>query len=166
MEYSEEENKAIKEELQSFIQKYEPYVFYSKQHGDTAEINSYIKRFDNYRKILNLIEKQKKEIEELERYKSVYENLRKEFDKLTEKVLGKDYYNYGCDTYICDKYTCEDIARKKVKILFKDKNSIPKEAIREKIEYYKKQNNDLDDYTNEIEALEELLGEDKLCIKE
>lgn len=36
---------------------------------------------------------------------------------------------------------------------------IPKEAIREKIEYYKKQNNELDDFTCEIDALEELLGE-------
>lgn len=53
---------------------------------------------------------------------------------MVEKVLGKDYYNYGCDTYTCDRYTCEDIARKKVKILFKEKDSIPKEAIIEKIE--------------------------------
>jgi len=45
------------------------------------------------------------------------------------------------------------------KLLEIRKNSVPKEAIREKIEYYKNQNNDLDDYTNEIEALEELLGE-------
>ena len=37
-------------------------------------------------------------------------------------------------------------------------NSVPKEAIREKIEYYKKQNNELDDFTCEIDVLEELLG--------
>ena len=37
---------------------------------------------------------------------------------------------------------------------------IPKEAIREKIEYYKKQNNELDDFTCEIDALEELLGDE------
>ena len=85
---SEEELKAI-EELKRFINKYEPFVFYSKQKGDTAEINPHIRMYENYKAILNLIEKQQKEIEN-----SVSK------DKIREKM--QEYYEkaspYDCDT--------------------------------------------------------------------
>jgi len=38
-----------------------------------------------------------------------YENLRKHFKKMTEKILGKDYYNMGADVYTCDEFICDDI---------------------------------------------------------
>lgn len=40
-----------------------------------------------------------------------YQNLRKNFNKLVECVLGEDYYNMGMDVYTCDELTCEDIAK-------------------------------------------------------
>ena len=42
-----------------------------------------------------------------ERY--ILENLRKNYDKVTEHVLGDDYYNIGCDVYTCDDFTCNDL---------------------------------------------------------
>lgn len=41
-----------------------------------------------------------------------YENLRKNFHKMIDDVLGKDYYNTGMDVYECDRICCEDIAYK------------------------------------------------------
>ena len=42
-----------------------------------------------------------------ERY--ILENLRKNYDKVTEHVLGDDYYNMACDVYTCDDFTCNDL---------------------------------------------------------
>ena len=42
-----------------------------------------------------------------ERY--ILENLRKNYSKVTEHVLGDDYYNIGCDVYTCDDFTCNDL---------------------------------------------------------
>ena len=42
-----------------------------------------------------------------ERY--ILQNLRKNYDKVTEHVLGDDYYNMGCDVYTCDDFTCNDL---------------------------------------------------------
>lgn len=42
-----------------------------------------------------------------ERY--ILENLRKNYSKVTEHVLGDDYYNIGCDVYTCDDFTCSDL---------------------------------------------------------
>ena len=42
-----------------------------------------------------------------ERY--ILENLRKNYDKVTEHVLGDDYYNMACDVYACDDFTCSDL---------------------------------------------------------
>lgn len=41
-----------------------------------------------------------------------YESLRHHFDKMTNEVLGKDYYNMGMDVYTCDEIICQDITRK------------------------------------------------------
>jgi len=40
-----------------------------------------------------------------------YENLRKYFKKMTDDILGKDYYNMGMDVYECDRIICEDITK-------------------------------------------------------
>jgi Lar family restriction alleviation protein len=40
-----------------------------------------------------------------------YENLRKHFRKMTDDILGKDYYNMGMDVYECDRIICEDITK-------------------------------------------------------
>ena len=42
-----------------------------------------------------------------ERY--ILENLWKNYSKVTEHVLGDDYYNMGCDAYTCDDFTCNDL---------------------------------------------------------
>lgn len=59
---TEEEKKAI-EDLKKFMNKYEAFVFYSKQKGDTAEVNPHIRMYESYKNVLNLIEKQDKMIE-------------------------------------------------------------------------------------------------------
>jgi len=41
-----------------------------------------------------------------------YENLRKQFQRLVDDVLGKDYYNEGMDTHKCDEYCCRDLKNK------------------------------------------------------
>lgn len=114
MNLTEEEKKAI-EELQSFIQKYEPYVFYSKQRGDTAEINPYIKKFDNYRTILNLIEKQQKEIVELNN-KYVCEKVAKEeAEELLENSIPKEAIRE-----ILNKYAHTEIGDMKIIYFYRE----------------------------------------------
>lgn len=44
-------------------------------------------------------------------YKFQYDNLRHNFDKISDTILGKDYYNFGCDTYTTDNMTTEDILK-------------------------------------------------------
>ena len=89
--------------------------------------------------LLDIILKQQKEIEEYKK-KEIFLN-GKYIDNLPEnQFIGMNKMQYK-------------------EYLYLKENSIPKESIREKIEYYKKQNNELDDFTCEIDALEELLGE-------
>lgn len=45
-----------------------------------------------------------KSVEEL-----ILDNLRNNFNRVVDKVLGENYYNYGCDAYSCDKFTCDDL---------------------------------------------------------
>lgn len=49
------------------------------------------------------------DFEEATIIKLVYSNLRIGFNIMIDTILGKDYYNMGCDTYICDQFTCDDI---------------------------------------------------------
>ena len=46
------------------------------------------------------------------------ESLRKNFQRMVEDVLGKDYYNLASDVYDCDRICCEDITRKANRSLF------------------------------------------------
>ena len=62
--YSEEEKKSI-QELKEFINKYEPFVFYSKLKGDTVEVNPHMRDYETYKTILNLIEKQQNKIKDV-----------------------------------------------------------------------------------------------------
>lgn len=55
-----------------------------------------------------------------ERY--ILENLQKNYSKVTEHVLGDDYYNIGCDVYTCDDFTCNDLIEAYDE-LKKDKNN-------------------------------------------
>lgn len=41
-----------------------------------------------------------------------YESLRKEFNKMSEEILGKDYYNTCSDVYDSDIETCKHIKAK------------------------------------------------------
>lgn len=39
----------------------------------------------------------------------MYRSLMKHFNKMTDEVLGEDYYNTGMDAYSCNQMVCEDI---------------------------------------------------------
>lgn len=41
----------------------------------------------------------------------LYSNLRKQFNKLSSSILGKNYYNMGLDVYSTDENTCDDILK-------------------------------------------------------
>lgn len=45
-------------------------------------------------------------------YKLRFEELNKQWNKVIDEILGKDYYNYGCDWKSCDRFTTEDIIYK------------------------------------------------------
>lgn len=45
-------------------------------------------------------------------YKLRFEELNKQWNKVIDEILGKDYYNYGCDWESCDRLTAEDIIYK------------------------------------------------------
>ena len=93
--------------------------------------NEYTKKLKELQHQINNLNNK---IEELEIINPIYKNLRQQFNRMTEIILGEDYYNMGCDTYTCDKLTCEDIINKKVKILFTDnKNKISKQKIKDMI---------------------------------
>lgn len=60
-----------------------------------------------------------KEVQEIKRlkhekemYKHIYTELRKQWNRVVDEILGKNYYNYGCDHYSCDKFTADDIIYK------------------------------------------------------
>lgn len=52
------------------------------------------------------------EIEKLKLYKARFEHLDKEWNRVTEELLGKEYYNYACDPYACDTCTADDLIYK------------------------------------------------------
>ena len=41
-----------------------------------------------------------------------YMNLRKNYSKVIQHILGKDYYNMACDVYTCDDFCADDLIRK------------------------------------------------------
>ena len=41
-----------------------------------------------------------------------YDNLRNNFSKIIDNVLGFNYYNYGMDVYTCDDISTEHIINK------------------------------------------------------
>lgn len=43
-----------------------------------------------------------------------YDSLRKNFHKMVDDVMGKDYYNMANDVYDCDRICCEDITQKSI----------------------------------------------------
>lgn len=159
MRYTEKQREAL-EFL--FDKRDEAYGLMQFEDGEIYQLAE--NEFDNYCAIEEIIDTQQKEIEEKD----------KKINAL-QKIIIKDLStNQECISTFCDipieeamdmieicktkTIHLDDQEYKKVVELAK-RDCIPKEAIREKIEYYKNQNNDLDDYTNEIEALEELLGE-------
>lgn len=71
--------------------------------------------------VLNLIEKQEKEIEDNKIRLLQYENLRKHFNRMAKAILGEDYYNMAMDVYKSDEETCSDVINKKVKVSFPTK---------------------------------------------
>ena len=40
-----------------------------------------------------------------------YRNLRKNFNRAVDHILGEDYYNLACDVYTADEFTCDDLIR-------------------------------------------------------
>ena len=59
--------------------------------------------------LLQKVERLETELSDKEYIELIYKNLRKNWNKLVDEILGKDYYNMGMDTYTCDDLTCEDI---------------------------------------------------------
>lgn len=55
-------------------------------------------------------------LEEVEKerdyYKLRFEELNKQWYRVIEALLGKDYYNYGCDWKTCDEFTADDLIYK------------------------------------------------------
>lgn len=45
-------------------------------------------------------------------YKLRFEELNKNWQRVIDEVLGKDYYNYGCDWNSCNKEAEEDLIYK------------------------------------------------------
>ena len=45
-------------------------------------------------------------------YKLRFEELNKQWNRVIEKLLGKNYYNYGCDWKTCDEFTADDLIYK------------------------------------------------------
>lgn len=43
---------------------------------------------------------------------SIYENLRDNYNRIIDNILGKDYYNMYMDTYHCDDGCADDIISK------------------------------------------------------
>lgn len=58
----------------------------------------------------------KEELEKLQwernYYKLRFEELNKNWNTVIHELLGKDYYNYGCDWKTCDEFTTEDLIYK------------------------------------------------------
>ena len=58
----------------------------------------------------------KKQYEELiwekNYYKLRFEELNKQWQRVTNALLGKDYYNMGCDWQSCDTFTADDLIYK------------------------------------------------------
>jgi hypothetical protein len=48
-----------------------------------------------------------------------YASLRNKFQKMTDDILGRNYYNMGMDVYECDQNCCEDITYKANKTILK-----------------------------------------------
>ena len=59
-----------------------------------------------------LKEKNKKIKWERNYYKLRFEELNKQWNKVIHKLLGENYYNYGCDWKTCDKFTADDLIYK------------------------------------------------------
>lgn len=50
--------------------------------------------------------------QEKELYEYMYKELRKQWNRVVDELLGEDYYNDGCDHYSCDKFTADDLIYK------------------------------------------------------
>ncbi len=55
------------------------------------------------------IDKEIKDLSNIQTSLLQYKNLRLNFQKLVPKVLDESYYNDGADVFQCDKFRCEDI---------------------------------------------------------
>lgn len=58
------------------------------------------------------IEEQEKLIWERDYYKLRFEELNKQWDRVIHKLLGENYYNYGCDWQTCDEFAADDLIYK------------------------------------------------------
>ena len=63
---------------------------------------------------IELITKEEQEKLKWERdyYKSRFEELNKQWDKVRIKLLGENYYNDGCDWKTCDEFMADDLIYK------------------------------------------------------
>jgi hypothetical protein len=45
-------------------------------------------------------------------YELRFKELNKQWQRVIDELLGKDYYNYGCDWKSCDEFTADDLIYK------------------------------------------------------
>ena len=41
----------------------------------------------------------------------ILSNLRKNYHRVTDHILGEDYYNMACDVYTCDDFCADDLIK-------------------------------------------------------
>ena len=45
-------------------------------------------------------------------YELRFKELNKQWQRVIDELLGKNYYNYGCDWKSCDEFTADDLIYK------------------------------------------------------
>lgn len=64
------------------------------------------------KRLKELKNENKKIIWERNYYKLRFEELKKQWNRVIHKLLGENYYNYGCDWKTCDEFTADDLIYK------------------------------------------------------
>ena len=77
---------------------------------EVVNLNKYITSLEKENEKLK--EENKELIWERDYYKLRFEELNKQWNRVIHKLLGENYYNYGCDWKTCDEFTADDLIYK------------------------------------------------------
>ena len=109
----ENENKdLVIEKLNKWCENKSNFVNLPEDRAETLQ-DTIKELIETYKLQKELIEQNKQHNDHLD---YAYKELRKNFNKLTNEILGEDYYNMGVDTYNCDEETTEDLLYKYKKL--------------------------------------------------